>query len=249
MNSIYRFDAGRGLAGNGPRRLPSFRLRCAGLLLVMLQAAVATALTNTQDPAGDTFGVGLVQHDIISVNNALTTSELTFEIEFLGTISQPTAFQQNVLAGFVDFDLDANPATGTTSNITQFGQGPSGLGVEFFVDLFSEGDALLADGMTLRMPGQVDLVDTSTFTAVAVLTADYGPASLSITIPRDLLTGMVLPFHWGILVGTLDEATDQLLGSTVPEPSSALLLMCCALLGPFMLRPRDFAFVRCVRPV
>jgi hypothetical protein len=238
MKTLFDVAAACRVSDRAPPRVPFFGASCAGCLFVILYSAVATALTPTLDPTGDTFGVGAVQHDIVAVNTALSDSELTFEIEFDGSIAQPTSFQQNVLAGFIDLDLDANPATGITSHVTQFGQGPSGLGVDFFVDLFSEGDALLPDGVTLRMPGQVELVDTSGAIAAGVLSADYGPKTVSVSIPRSLLTDISIPFQWGIVVGTLDEATDQVLGSTVPEPATALPMILGAAAGIFGPRGR-----------
>jgi hypothetical protein len=177
------------------------------------------------DPVGDTFGAGPIQHDIVAVVSSITDDELTFDIKFAGNISQPSAFQQNVLAGFVDLDVDGNSATGTASHITQSGHGPTDLGVDFFVDLFSEGDAYLPNSTTPRMPGQVDLVDTSTVTTSAVLSATYDSTSVTVSIPLSSVTNVKFPINWGIIVGTIDESTDMILGSTIPEPATAICLI------------------------
>ena len=74
---------------------------------------------------------------------------LRIRVDFLNDISPASNFALDSLLGFLDLDIDQNGATGgvnaagvALSNVTYFGglfmQPPSGLGIEFYVDLGSE---------------------------------------------------------------------------------------------------------------
>lgn len=224
----YRFHVAYSCTKPVMKTLDYFRQHAMIHLSIWLLAwycPLASAGSITSDPVGDTFGSGQIQHDITVISTQLTDNELHLNINFNSSITPPTAFQTNVVAGYIDFDLDANAATGSQSHVSQFGQSVSGIGVELYVDLFSEGDPFLLDGVTPRPTGMVNLVDALTATAIEVLPISYESASLSISIPRSSMPTINGLFSWGIIVGTLDDTTDQAIVRTVPESATVWLLM------------------------
>ena len=87
----------------------------------LLIPVIADAEVVVTDPAGDTFGSNLIQHDIVSMTAKSTDTDLTLIIGFYNNITAPSAHLDNGLFGFIDFDLDQDKTTGAQSNITQFG--------------------------------------------------------------------------------------------------------------------------------
>ena len=108
------------------------------------------------DPLEDTFGSPTVVHDITSIGSSLSRDEITFFVEFAEAIAAPSDLLSiNSVVGFLDIDTDQDTGTGAISNQTTFSpSGPSGLGVEYFLDLSSEEFA----------PGLVDVVETVSMT-------------------------------------------------------------------------------------
>jgi len=197
----------------------------AVLILLSLSTPPSRAGIVYPDPVGDTFGVGPVQHDITSIGSTLTATDLIFNVTFADTIAPASAASPLSVVGFLDIDIDRNPATGVTDADSGFtiarGGVPakSGLGVEVFLDLFSES----------ATPGSVDLVNVGTLTAIGSAPITFDPHSLSIDVPLALLGGNG-QVNYGITVGTFDEATDEARNpglspaTSVPEPSSLVLL-------------------------
>src|SRR5262245_3688051 len=96
-------------------------------LAVMVTSPVRAGLT--LDPIGDTSGA----YDIVSINSTLTTNDLTIEVTFTPSSADPW-----LVVGFVDIDVDQNPATGTTSTDAGFTASrgapvPGGLGIEVYI--------------------------------------------------------------------------------------------------------------------
>jgi hypothetical protein len=93
----------------------------------------AFAAVAIPDPADDTFGVGLIQHDILSVTSTINPTNVVFGVSFAGAIAPASASLPSSLVGFLDLDIDQNSATGVS---TRFGAPPTPTvvpGIEFYV--------------------------------------------------------------------------------------------------------------------
>ena len=79
----------------------------------------------------------------------------------------------------------------------------------YYIDLYSE----------LLNPGKVDVVEAATRLTIGQITATWSNSSLTLTVPLSLIHDDGL-LHYGVVVGTLSEATDELTGAfIVPEPN------------------------------
>src|SRR5712692_5687850 len=87
----------------------------AGALAAALFLPLATARADfLQDPVGDTFGKGAVQHDItsyIALSDPSKTQTI-FIVNFNDTILPASSFAARSLVGYIDIDTDRNAATG-----------------------------------------------------------------------------------------------------------------------------------------
>lgn len=199
----------------------------AGLALTLLFAlAFSTSaqgglVLNFPDPTGDTFGFLTPQLDIVNTQVTLTPTAIMFDVAFADMISAPSANLDNSVYGDIDLDIDQNPSTGSTSNVTLYGNQPSGLGIEYYVDLFSE----------YFDPGFVELVDVSGVSVPVSLPISFGTNSFSVTIPLSDLGGDDGYVNFGVIAGTFYESTDQQVGGVVPEPTSGLI-WCCLAVAP-----------------
>ncbi len=99
--------------------------------------------SNIRDPQGDTFGTGAVcpiQVDIRRIECKTTVNDVTLqcEVRFFEPHVSNEVGGANVVVGYIDFDTDQNPATGTTAQTDIFG--PPGtntsLGMDYFVEFF-----------------------------------------------------------------------------------------------------------------
>lgn len=210
-----------------------------GISVCFLAAAVAALLSTAGqaradyvDPLGDTFGAGT--HDIISVEGTFTPIGVRLTVNFAGPIAAPSSFSPNAVVGYIDIDLDQNPATGGTA---PWGGPVAGgnswinffaptfpaphntliaLGDEIFVDLFSE----------LFHPGFVEVRSAFTGSIVQNVPISYEPASFSVDLTYAALGGDAL-FHFGVLVGTFSGATDRAPNGSIPllipEPNGLVL--------------------------
>jgi hypothetical protein len=130
----------------------------------------------------------------------------------------------NSVFGYIDFDTDKDATTGVDSFIDMLAflgvpGPPAALGVEFYVDLFSE----------VLHPGLVDVWDAGG-NLVATTAITYGPASLSFELLPAWLGGAT-DFNYGILVGDVSGPTDRSPNGDVPEP--AMLSMMAAGVAAF----------------
>ncbi len=164
----------------------------------------------TVDAVGDTYGIGPVQLDISSIDAVFTATDIKFTIMFATPISAPSAFLLDSVVGYIDIDTDQDATTGVQSNQSINGLPPSsGLGLEYFIDLFSES----------FQPGFVDVVDDN-FNLVGVAPIVYSPMSLMTTVPLSLLGNDDGLVNYGVVVGPFDEPTDEAADSGVPAVSS-----------------------------
>ncbi len=184
-----------------PRKplLAAWAARSAALLaLGLIAAAPALAVSGkgaAADPIGDTFGSGPARVDATAFSIADDGDELVIGISLTGPISAPDSGLSDALTGFVDLDVDRDPATGGRAFVDFMTGLASGLGTDFYVPLasYSSDD------------GRVDLVDDAAG-AVGRVPVSFGAAAISIRIPRSLVgPGAV---HSAAVVGTLAEVTD-----------------------------------------
>ena len=154
------------------------------------------------DPQGDTFGPSGV--DIGAYSAHYDGTNTVFSMSFWGDIAPAHTNGMNSVLGYVEIDLDRNPATGAPSLVAAYSGYPIDLGVERLVDLGSE----------LFHPGKVDFYDViaSTVTSVSIT---YGPASLSFTLP---ISGL---FTFGAVVGNPVSPSDRIPNSVMPAYSQA----------------------------
>ncbi len=209
----------------------AFVLVALALATFDLSVSIADIVT---DPLGDTFGSGPVQIDITSVTTNLLPGEVDFHVAFAASISPPSAFAPNSVVGYLDLDTDLNAATG----VNAWAGSPTVIpGVEYIVDLFSEGTS----------PGNVDVLDTSTGFPTGSAGITFGTDYFDLTLPTSLIGNSNGYLNWGLIVGTYAESTDTAIGSTVPintvpEPASAaawVVLTIFGILCTFQTRQRN----------
>ncbi len=191
------------------------------LALALTLGAAASAAVTIFDATSDAFGLGPIQHDIVSVTSTINPANVVFEVAFAGPIAPASSFAPNSLVGFLDLDVDRNPATGVTSRFGAPASPTTIPGVEFYVDLFSESFS----------PGMVDVIDASTGLPSGSAAISYSPSLFSLTLPRSLIGSDDGLLDWGLAAGTFTEPTDQAAGSTsgtVPEPASVLAWLALA---------------------
>lgn len=158
--------------------------------------SVTSPLT-VSDPGGDTFGSGPTQLDVLSLSVTAHRGLLDISLSFAAPISAPDSGQPNAIDGFVDIDVDQNVASGDLPFVDSIGGGASGLGNEFYVDLFSYS----------AVDGSADLVDDPSETVVARVPIDVGDSQLTVSIPFWLLADDGA-LQVAAVVGTLTEPTD-----------------------------------------
>ncbi|MBN2291621.1 MAG: hypothetical protein JXM70_04300 [Pirellulales bacterium] len=204
------------------------------LLVILLPATGYTAIVIVPDPIGDTFGSGPVQHDIVSTHVTLSATDITFEV-FFNEMIAPTSSSSDGVVGYIDLDVDRSSLTGEISHVTDLGNAPSGLGIEYYVDLLSEP----------FHPGFVELVDANTNTTIdPALPISFSADSFSVAIPLSSLASGDGQVDFGILVGTVLESTDQSVGTVIPEASSLLIwsLLGSTILVGVVVRKVRFSF-------
>ncbi len=153
--------------------------------------------TDIADPIGDTYGTGAVQHDITSFSAYYTATELIISVTFAGTISPGDSGQPDAVVGYIDFDTDQDPTTGMTSNVDGNSPYTTGLGVDYFVDLFDYSSAT----------GDTSVYD-DTLTEVGRAPVSFTSNSFTVRVPLALLGGDDGIMNTATVLGTLPEATD-----------------------------------------
>ena len=152
--------------------------------------ASPTVQFSVTDTVGDAFGNGPVRHDITSVSATADATTFCLTVNFAGAIAPADSGSDRAVAGFIDFDTDANPKTGTAGATDSFCPKPSGLGVETTLDLFS-----VSQGQAQMAPGgeQVPVSFENTSFTVAIPLSDLGGSAT---------------FNAAMVLGTLAEPTD-----------------------------------------
>ena len=229
---------------------PSVRLHVrllVGIALLLTAVSTGRASIVISDAVGDTFGTPFVSHDITSAETTVTDTDITFILSFLADIAPPSDFTSfNNVVGFIDIDTDQNASTGSISNQSLLSpNGPSGLGIEYYVDLFSEAFT----------PGFVDVIDALTFLPVGSVPISFEPRAFSLTIPLAMLGGDNGNTNYGAIVGDFFDSSDEITNfglapaysrrdsqQVVPEPSSLLVwsLLVAGVVGAVGRRRRQF---------
>jgi hypothetical protein len=152
--------------------------------------ASPTVQFSVTDTVGDAFGSGAVRHDITSVSATADATTFCLTVNFAGAIAPADSGSDHAVAGFIDFDTDANPKTGTPGATDSFCPQPPRLGVETTLDLFS-----VSQGQARMAPGG-ELVPMS-----------FEESSFTAAIPVSDLGGSTT-FNAAMVLGTLAEPTD-----------------------------------------
>ncbi len=154
----------------------------------------------TADPENDTFGSGPTQIDVTSFSAEVTGDDLVIELTFAGAVSPPDSGQPDAVGGFIDIDADQDGLTGDgpwTDFLT--GSNATGLGNEFYVDLFSYSAA----------DGAVDVVEDPTEIVTGRAPVSFTSTTMTVQIPLSLLGGDDGAVNTAAVVGTAEEPTDK----------------------------------------
>jgi len=97
------------------------------------------------DPVGDTYATsepaGTVIPDLVRLAASLEDTVLVVRFEFADVMVSDAVGGANVVAGFLDIDIDQNGATGMTAATDVFrpaGSGSTGMEDEYFVSLWAD---------------------------------------------------------------------------------------------------------------
>ncbi|HOX38207.1 MAG TPA: PEP-CTERM sorting domain-containing protein [Candidatus Brocadiia bacterium] len=182
--------------------------------LAMMCATVSRAGVLT-DPSGDAAPGIYFSYDLLGLSALPVGSDLVVTVPFVtgplfpAAIPGPSSLLNEALYGYVEFDTDQNPGTGSPSYITSLLAVPTGLGVDYFLDFWMEGSN----------PGMVGVFNTTSgFVGLAPIV--YGPTDVTITTPLAMLGGDDGIVSAGSIIGDYNGPTDYV----VPEPASVLLL-------------------------
>lgn len=222
----------RGRAG-GARGIA---LACCAACCLWATGAAGTPLA---DPTGDALVGTYRTYDIASIDAQFSASNLVFTIVLTSAPVAPSSSQQQGLSGFIDIDVDSNPATGAGANIDTLGGsfGSTGLQIEYYLDLFTE----------FSNPGFVSLKDPINLTNTQV-PITYGASSFTITVPLTALGNDDGLVNYAVAVGDFGFAQDQALdpmvvqmgglpASSVPVPEPRASLLVALGLGALARRP------------
>jgi hypothetical protein len=159
----------------------------------------AVAVGTVADPQGDTFGFLSPQLDISQLSACHTRTQLRIRVDFFTPISPGDSSNANAVGGYIDLDTDQDSATGAFSHVDMFSPYTSGLGVDYYVDVFG------FDSASGTMPLFLD--DEFGGFIVGFVPASFGPTSFTVSIPLDLINddGVV---NLATVLGTFFEPTD-----------------------------------------
>ncbi len=175
----------------------SFGTTGGGSLSIGVEFVAVTSYPGTYtDPTGDTFGSGAVQTDLGALSACHAPSHLVVDLAFATPISAGTSDNPDAIGGYVDLDVDQDAGTGITPRTDIFTGATTGLGTDYYIDLFSS-----------TPDGSITILDTSG-TPVGTGTVDFGPSSMSIALPLTILGGDDGNASVAAVVGTGFEATD-----------------------------------------
>ena len=141
-----------------------------------------------------------------------TPTTLHLSVTLLDAFDFPSAFASNSLFGYLVLDVDQNPSTGVPpGSLDPFMALAGQLGIDFFVDLFSEAS------------GQVELVDAN-FNPVTTLAFAFNPLvddkTFSVTMNFGEVGGPEAPVADSGVRGGARAENDRLLhGGMIAQPA------------------------------
>jgi hypothetical protein len=176
------------------------------------------------DPAGDTFGVGPDQVDVIDFSVDAVGGELVFIASFSAAIEPPDSAENSALQGLIDIDVDQNAGTGlmpwadflTNADVT-------GMGSEYYLDLSSYRaddsaiDVVFDDGS--------DLGGVSTGRAAVTIFGNL----FQVVVPLELIGNDNGSVSSAAIFGPVDEFTDKVpnngsVSTVSTQPNTSILL-------------------------
>ena len=155
---------------------------------------------NIRAPHGDTFGSGFfcpIQVDIRKLRCAKVEANLQCTVTFAERHVSSEVGGDNVVVGYIDFDTDQNPATGTEAN-TDFYEPPgaaTGLGMDYFVEFFAVSG------------GQANVFDAQ-FNFVGTAPVKIQDQHLKVSIPLSELGDPAGGIDFATVLGSECEPTD-----------------------------------------
>lgn len=179
--------------------------------------ATVVAAASVDDPAADTFGAGPTQIDIAGYSAEVDGGDLVLGASFHHPISPSDSGMPDAVTGFLDLDTDQSGATGTPSAIDLQTPLVTGMGVEFYVDLFSYSSSA----------GTAAVIDDASETLAGTAAVTFSAMGFEVRVPLSVIAddGAV---NTVALLGTTDEPTDAvpnggLISSAGPGPGAVLL--------------------------
>jgi hypothetical protein len=163
-------------------------------------------LRTFEDLAGDTFGSGNYQYDILSADvfQDRDNTQLVMHLTFNNPVHPPsTAGADDELVGYLEIDTDQDPGTGTPSFIDSYasslGLPPANLGVEYGIDFFYYDTQF----HTLSVyEGNMSILS-------GYARAIYGENTVTVQIPLAALGDDDGNIKFGFILGTFPEPTDM----------------------------------------
>ncbi|RMH22040.1 MAG: hypothetical protein D6696_04240 [Acidobacteria bacterium] len=150
------------------------------------------------DPTGDTFGSG-TPIDVTSLSADLVGDMVEIVVTFADAISPPDSGAANAVDGFIDIDADQDGATGDVPWVDFLtGNATTGMGNEFYVDLFSYDSA----------DGAADVVDDPDELVTGRAPVSFTSNSMTVQIPLTLLGDDDGELDVATILGTEAEPTD-----------------------------------------
>jgi hypothetical protein len=147
------------------------------------------------DPAGDTLlpapsdPPGTIPRvDLIGVDGSVESNRIRLVLTFGAPVAPWSRAAPNSVDGFVDFDLDESPSTGTPAAAREAMLADPAIGAEFYLDLRD------------ARSGRMALVNTRT-RVFRLVSARFDDATVTIDIPRDALDPDDGEFLLSIVVG------------------------------------------------
>jgi len=151
------------------------------------------------DPSGDTFGSATVQPDLTAFTIVHDTGGIDVMLDFTANVQSPVTGGTNVVVGFIDLDTDQDSTTGTGSAVDVFRPdgGSTGMGVEYYVDLFG-----------YNADSTVFVYDALAGTPTGSVRPRFQGRRITVRVPRALLGNDDGFLNAATVVGSESEPTD-----------------------------------------
>ena len=127
-----------------------------------------------KDKSNDTFGTNTINTDILSIDVEFDAKYLYMTCNFNSEIFPPDSKNPSAFFGYIDLDVDQNPATGTTA-LSDYYSGSSEIGMDYYLEFLP--------GST---PGSIMLKDSNA-KLIGMVPVVFNEKSFVVTIPLNLL--------------------------------------------------------------